>query len=423
MAASTFPQIEKAFSVGVEVATLSITMYILGLGLGPLLMGGLSESFGRNIIYRVSFLCFFLFTFPVAFANNISVHLIFRFCTGFAGSAFLSVAGGSVADLFAKGEVATPMAVYTLSPFIGPVLGPVISGFINQHVSWRWTYYVLLIWEAVQLAALVLIIPETHVSTLTVRKAERIRKESGDLRYFAATEKRKIPLLHAVRDSVQKPFLIMFYEPMVLLLNLWTAVILGIVYLTFSVFSIIFGEVHGFSQGFVGLSYLGIGLGMVVATGSQPLWNRFNRGIAMKYKNRGEEVPPEVTLYPGMLASFLVPLGLFMFAFTIYKNVHWIIPILLIAPFGAGVVFAFTSTFTFLVSAYRPHAASTLASNSFLRSSFAGAFPLIARPMFLKMGNTGAVAFLAALTAIMAPLPFLFFQYGSQLRQKSRYAV
>ena len=53
-----------------------------------------------------------------------------------------------------------------------------------------------------------------------------------------------------------------------------TSTLLGIVYLTFAVFSIIFGEVHHFSQEMIGLTYLGLGLGMVLATASQPIWNR-----------------------------------------------------------------------------------------------------------------------------------------------------
>ena len=66
----TFPQIEERFSIGIEVATLSISLYILGMGIGPLFFGGLSEFLGRNLIYRTSFLAFVLLTFPVAFAPN-----------------------------------------------------------------------------------------------------------------------------------------------------------------------------------------------------------------------------------------------------------------------------------------------------------------------------------------------------------------
>lgn len=97
--------------------------------------------------------------------------------------------------------------------------------------------------------------------------------------------------------------------------------------------------------------------------------------------------------------------GLFWIAFTTYKQVHWIVPIIASIPFGAGVYFVFTSTFTYLVTAYRPIAASAMAGNSAMRSVFAAAFPLFAGAMYTRLGTVGATALLAGLTAIMAPLP------------------
>lgn len=49
------------------------------------------------------------------------------------------------------------MAVYTGSPFIGPVLGPVVGGFINQNASWRWTFRIFIVWTFVVAALLVLV--------------------------------------------------------------------------------------------------------------------------------------------------------------------------------------------------------------------------------------------------------------------------
>lgn len=98
-------------------------------------------------------------------------------------------------------------------------------------------------------------------------------------------------------------------------------------------------------------------------------------------------------------------LGLFWIGFTTYPRVPWIVPVIGSIPFGAGIYFVFTSTFTYLVTAYRPIAASAMASNSALRSSFAAVFPLFAGPMYARLGTVGATALLAGLTAVMAPLP------------------
>lgn len=98
-------------------------------------------------------------------------------------------------------------------------------------------------------------------------------------------------------------------------------------------------------------------------------------------------------------------LGLFWLAFTTYPQVHWIAPIIASVPFGSGIYFVFTSTFTYLVTAYRPIAASAMAGNTALRCAFAAAFPLFAGAMYDRLGTVGATALLAGLTTIAAPLP------------------
>ncbi len=98
--------------------------------------------------------------------------------------------------------------------------------------------------------------------------------------------------------------------------------------------------------------------------------------------------------------------ALFCVAFTSYKEVHWIAPIISSAPFGSGIYYVFTSVFTYLVTAYRPIAASAMASNSAMRSSFAAAFPLFAGPMYKRLGAPGAMALLAGLATLMIPLPY-----------------
>ena len=96
---------------------------------------------------------------------------------------------------------------------------------------------------------------------------------------------------------------------------------------------------------------------------------------------------------------------MFIVAFTTYKQVHWIAPIIGSAPFGAGIYYIFSGVFTYLVTAYRPIAASAMAANSAMRGSWAAAFPLFAGAMYHRLGTVGATALLAGLTAVMAPLP------------------
>lgn len=158
---STYTQMNKEFDSSRIVATLGLSFFVLGIALGPF-WSPLAEFYGRRPIYLASFAFFLIWLIPSAVAQNIQTMIIARFFQGLAGSAFLSVSGGTVSDMFVRNQMQAAMAVFTLAPFAGPSMGPLIGGFINTNVSWRWTHYVLIIWAAVLLATIYLCVPETY---------------------------------------------------------------------------------------------------------------------------------------------------------------------------------------------------------------------------------------------------------------------
>ncbi|KAF5392197.1 hypothetical protein D9757_001521 [Collybiopsis confluens] len=410
MAAFTETPVANEFHISHEVAVLSVSLFVEGMALGPLLTGPLSEMYGRNITYRTSFTLMFAFSFGVAFAQDTAMFLVFRFLSGLAGATFLSVAGGTVSDMFTNEEVANPMAFYTCSPFIGPVFGPLVSGFINQNLHWRWTYYILTMWIFVQTILLYILtsysepqcVPETYVPVLCKWKAGRLRRSTGDRNYWAPLDRRDKNVFKAIMISCYKPFELIIFERMALLLNLWTSFVLGILYLTFQAFPIIFMRKHGFTLQQTGLTFLGIGIGIVCA---MPTQSYFNKLVARDARLNGGSAPPESRLYMGEIGAVLVPLSLFWLSFTTYASVPWIVPIIASIPFGTGLYYVFTAVFTYLVTAYRPLAASAMAGNTAMRCSFAAVFSLFAGYMYERLGTVGATALLAGVMTLMAPLP------------------
>ena len=128
--------------------------------------------------------------------------------------------------------VSAAMNLFTLGPFLGPSLGPILSGFINQHANWRWTYYVALIWTGVQFIVL-LMVPETYAPALLKHRAQKLRKRTGNQRIRAQAELDHENLLSDIRKSCITPFEIILREPMALLLDIWTSVVLGILCVVF----------------------------------------------------------------------------------------------------------------------------------------------------------------------------------------------
>lgn len=159
---STYTKMEDDFHNSRIVSVLGLSTFVLGISFGPMFLSPLSEFYGRRPIYLVAWTTYVIFIIPQAVSKNIATVLVFRFLDGFTGSAFLAVSGGTVGDLFARSELQAPMALFSVSPFVGPSMGPLLGGFINYNVSWRWTYYVLLIWSGIVWIAVVFFVPETY---------------------------------------------------------------------------------------------------------------------------------------------------------------------------------------------------------------------------------------------------------------------
>ncbi|KAF0635519.1 hypothetical protein FPSE5266_06971 [Fusarium pseudograminearum] len=422
---STYEQMNKEFGCSQIVATLGLSSFVLGIALGPVVTSPLSENYGRRPIYLVSWTMFIIWTIPSAVAPNIQTMIVSRFFAGFAGSSFLTVAGGTAGDLFVRDEIQKPMSMVSLVPFIGPSLGPLLGGFINHNAYWRWTYYVMLIWAAVLMVTIVFFAPETYHPILLREKARKLRKETGNDAYRAPMEDTIKPFLETLKIAILRPFQIIFLEPMCLCLDLYSALVLGILYLFFGAIPLVFRTNHGMNLWQIGLTFLGILCGLLIASATTPIWSKLRTKLLEKReKETGIAISePEDLLLPTILGAVLIPIGLFWFGWTTYASVHWIVPIIGSGVFGCGLLLAYTGIFTFLVDAYPKYAASAMAGNSFVRCSFAAAFPLFGIQMYEKLGFQWASSLLAFLMVAMAPFPWLFFKYGKRLRAKSRFAM
>jgi len=435
---SAYAAMEAEFGNSRIVSTLGLSTFVLGLALGPMLFGPLSEFYGRRPIYLVAWTSYTIWIIPQAVAPNIATMIICRFLSGFSGSVFLAVSGGTVSDLFSREEIQWPMAVFSVSPFMGPCIGPLIGGFINYNTPvWRWTFWVLLIWAAVLFVGIIFLVPETFHPVLLRRKAQQIRAESGDNRWHSATEEvrdKDVPpqastnfraVAHAIRLSLLRPFQLLIFEPMCICLCMFTSILLAILYLFFGAFPLVFSTVYGFTLDQVGMSFLGIGIGLVAGVFTDPIWARVRARLSRKLAEEsgvegGSE--PEFRLPAVMLGSLFVPVGLFIFAWTSVPSVHWIVPIVGSMLFGFGNALVFTGVFTFLVDAYPTYSASAMAANTFTRCLLSSAFPLFGTQMYHALGIQWASSLVAFLTVAMIPFPFLFFKYGKALRSRSRFA-
>lgn len=132
----------------------------------------------------------------------------------------------------------------------------------------------------------------------------------------------------------------LFRSPIVFLLSLYVAVIYGYLYLLFTTISAVFEGQYGFSQGSVGLSYLGIGVGSFI--GLFVLGSTSDRLLKYLTEKNGAS-KPEYRLPAMIPGSFFVPIALFVYGWTAYYKVHWIVPIIGTSFLGVGMLITFVS--------------------------------------------------------------------------------
>ena len=103
----------------------------------------MSELYGRSPVYHVTNVLFIIFTVACAVSSNLNMLVAFRFFEGCAGSAVITMGGGTVADLFVQAERGTAISIWSMGPLMGPVIGPIAGGFLSAAKGWRWVFWVI----------------------------------------------------------------------------------------------------------------------------------------------------------------------------------------------------------------------------------------------------------------------------------------
>lgn len=415
--------VTRVFGVSTVAATLGLTLFVLGYALGPMIWAPMSEipQIGRNPVYIGTLFVFVLLQIPTALAVNFGMLLAFRFLTGFIGSPSLATGGASIGDMYTPSKRTYGITVWGLAAVCGPVLGPLVGGFAVEARGWTWTIWELMWLSGFAFVFLVLLMPETSSANILYRRARRLRKITGNQQLISEPELEGADMTgkDIIMMTLVRPFTLSLLEPICFCLNLYIALIYGLLYIWFESFPIVFIEIYGFSLGTQGLAFLGILIGAFVVV-PPFVWYQ-HKYIEPKFNENGE-LTPEWRLPPSFVGAFCIPICLFWFGWSARADVHWIMPIIGSSFFSIGAFLLFNSVLNYLGDAYPKYAASVLAGNDFFRSMFGAGFPLFARAMYSRLGVNWASSTLAFLSIAFIPIPFVLFKYGRYIRAKSKNA-
>ncbi|EGX95522.1 MFS transporter, putative [Cordyceps militaris CM01] len=396
--------------------TMTVSLYVLGFAIGPLILAPLSELYGRLAVYNFCNVVYLAFTFGCAFSTDTAMFLVFRFIAGSAASGPMSIGGGTVADVTVQEKRGKAMALFTMGPILGPILGPLIGGFVSQYLGWRWTFRIILILEksGIITTATFALMRETNATVILSRKVAQLRKETGNTDLVAARAS-NLTTKQMLLRAIVRPLKLLIFSPIVLLISLYTGLMFGIIFLLFTTFPSVFHGVYGFDQGISGLAYLGLGIGMFSGL---VLFSVLSDKL-LGQKQGGAVAAPEQRLILMKWFGPITPLGCFMYGWSAYYHTHWIVPIIGTAIIGLGSLFVVIPGQIYLVDSFgAAAAASAMAANLLVRSPFGAFLDLIASPLYNKPGLGWGNSVLGFITLAFTPVPWLFYRYGGYLRTK-----
>ncbi|KAE8450259.1 hypothetical protein EG329_006687 [Mollisiaceae sp. DMI_Dod_QoI] len=413
--------IAKYVGVSTETTVLTVSLYVVGFALGPSCWGPLAELYGRRLSMLPAVFILGLFSIATAVGNNAQTIFITRFFAGVFGSAPVSNVSAALGDIYEPKARGTAVTFYAVAVVGGPTLGPIIGSalVVNKHLGWRWTEYIEAIVTFAIFALTLLAMPEMYAPVLLKKKAQRLRKQTGNESWHHPHEDIKISPKTIVTKHFSRPVTMLLTEPMVTAIAIYASFVYALLYLTLEVFPIVFEEERGWSPVVGSLPFLGLFIGVNAAVlinlGNQPRYARILDAA------KGKPVP-EARLAPMAIGGFLFAIGLFWFGWTATPKVSWISPVFAAAFIGAGFNVIFQQCINFLVDTYGLYAASAVSANTLLRSLLAAGFPMIAMPMFRNLGVGPAMTILGGIATIAIPVPFIFMKYGLALRKKSKFA-
>lgn len=417
------PDIQKEFDANTDTINAGLCLYVCAAAAGTLAVAPFSETFGRRPVFLISLVGFIIFQFPTAFGKNIETILVGRLLTGLFGSSFLSNAPPAVGEMFTGKKVGIYLYFNALGIFIGPAVGPIVSGFSVLEGS-RWPFYVYIMWSGAVCILSFFFVSETYPPILLKHKAQKLRKVHNSDIYKAPCELEYEDdnLGAALVRSLKRPAKLFLLDPMMTFLCVYTGFLLSVLYFFCIAFPEVFRNIYGFNMQEVGLSFIGILIGMVLSGLFVPMWESIR--INKIKKNNGIE-EPEFRLTQMCAGSVFAPIGLFMFAWTIYSSIHWIVPLTATAIFGAGSFWTCNSIVSYTVVAYKQYSASAVAANAFIRCTMAGIFPMFAKYMLYGMGGGyhWPLSFIGFIALLLMPSSFILKKYGKTLRSKSKFAV
>lgn len=265
------------------------------------------------------------------------------------------------------------MAIYSIFPLMGQVLGPIAGGFLTMRTSWRWAFYATSIIDGcVQLFGL-LFLDESYTPVLLRRKRDRLTK-AGATGLYTEHDFPSDSKLDMMRTIMIRPIKLLSTQPIVQVMALYQGYLYGNIYILYSSIAILWTTRYHEKLDIASLHYLALGLGTAFAAEVATHIN--DRIFRIMTKRNGGKGLPEFRIPIMIPATVILSIGLFWYGWSAEARMFWLMPDIGIALFAAAAYICTVSNNIYVVDTYGRYSASALAATSMLRCLAGFVFPL-----------------------------------------------
>jgi MFS transporter, DHA2 family, multidrug resistance protein len=158
------PYVQGSVSASADQINWVLTSYIVAAAIMTPPSGFLANRFGRKRVLMVAVAGFVIASVLCGIAQSLLEIVAFRLLQGFFGAALVPIGQSILLDIYTPEERGSAMALFGVSVMVGPVLGPVIGGYLTDQFSWRWVFYINVPIGALALAGIPIFMKETKIS-------------------------------------------------------------------------------------------------------------------------------------------------------------------------------------------------------------------------------------------------------------------
>ena len=417
------------FDVSDQAARAGAAVFLVTYGFGCELWAPWSEELGRWVILQMSLFLVNLSQLPVALAQNFTTVMVGRAVGGLC-TAGGSITLGMVADMWDKEHHQKPVAFVVFSSVAGSVFGPIVGGFVEEHLHWRWCIWIQLLFGIFVQLMHFFLVPETRSTILMDQAARRRRKEAykrdgSKLNIWGPNEVTPFRERFSWREigiTWYRPFRMLFTEGIVAILSLLSGFADALIFMFIQSFSIVYEQWH-LTPIAIGLTFISFLVAYTVA------WISFIPAINRNKKRRqkcpnNERIQFESRLEWLLFTAPGLPIGLLGFAFFSRgpKYGHWAISQIFVFFCGVANYAIYMATIDYMVTAYGPYAASATGGNGFARDILAGILTVPSLPLYQNLGFLRAGLLLFGLSVPLVGSIYLIYAWGHKMRKISPFA-